>query len=93
MDRQAGRNYRAHLLNKCVCSRCWGELVERVIDGAETIECPRGCDGGFVTRRWASEALAQAQIDFYEVARNYPALAPPKTLTTAQVRVALFGEE
>lgn len=90
---QAWRNFRAHLVLAYVCSRCYGELVERVIDGAEQVLCPRSCAGGFVTRRWADSARAQAGKDYLEVARLYPDLAPPLQKLSAEQRAVLFGEE
>lgn len=90
---QAGRNFRAHLISSYCCSRCWGALVERVLDGEEVVLCPRQCGGGFITQSYVEKARVQTSVEYLEVARLYPDLAPPLKKLSAEQRAVLFGEE
>lgn len=96
MSNQAERNANAHLVQTHVCAQCFGPLVERRVDGADVVLCPKACQpGGFVTREWADAQRAKGTAELDEVARNYPWLDPRPKLTHAQTMAgltALFGK-
>lgn len=96
MSDQATRLFNQHLVANSVCSQCYGPLVERRVEEADLVLCPKGCQpGGFVTREFADAQRAKGMADLDEVARNYPWLDPRPKLTNAETMAgltALFGK-
>jgi len=97
MNARTGGLLNTTLVRDYVCAQCRGPLVEKVIDGAPIVLCPKSCaPGGFVTRSFAEYRQTQDTQEFYEVLNNYPQLDPRPTLSPEQVKkdkLALFGEE
>ena len=81
------------ILRECVCAQCWGELVERMVEGEVRLECHQRCQpGGFVSRIYVERQREQAADDLNEVAANYPALDTRPKPDHEAMRAALFGK-
>lgn len=60
------------------CATCWGALVEKVVEGAWCVVCPKACQpGGFVTAEHVETRRAAAGLEYAEVIANYPQFARP----------------
>lgn len=73
-----------------VCAQCFGELVEKFIDGEFAVVCPKGCQpGGFVAREYAARRKSESIEELYDVYHNLPQLKPAQKIDTK----ALFQED
>ena len=83
----------ARLVREYRCAQCWGALVEKFVEGAYTVVCPKACTpGGYVTQSFVEQRKAEGAAERAEVAKNYPQFDDAPKVDRRAAREALYGE-
>ncbi len=85
MNIQDQRLKNARTVANHVCKECYGKLVEKRIDGHETVTCAADATHeGFIHEAGAAHIQELLKLTTHEVLQNYPQFKPDPVRETRQ---------